>query len=423
MSQLGFERARRGALISLPLAGLLLASAAGAQNPPKAPAPPTAPAGPARIVSHEVTISRTAAMLKLELSDGRTLQLGLDGGEAELQGLGAPGLVKLGAAPRGSELDQSWRELLENVIDADEAELPELLRDWSYDEGPGKSLDQALDGAVSGIEVAPTAPAPISDSLMKLQEKIAQLEAQKAEAEAERAAAENIRENLQHRRGNWSGWNGGPFRHLWRGISGVFSVLLMYVVLFGIGLATIVFGGRKYIEGVADTARNATMRSFLVGIAGAFLTLPAFVLGIIALAISIVGIPALLLWVPLFPLAVLAAGVLGYLAVAHASGEALAERRLYGGEWFQRGNSYYFLITGLGLLLALYLASSVVTMAGPWLGFISGLLKFFAVMTTWAAFSIGFGAVLLSRAGTRPIRAGGRPAEPDLFTDTEEASV
>jgi hypothetical protein len=41
-------------------------------------------------------------------------------------------------------------------------------------------------------------------------------------------------------------------------------------------------------------------------------------------------------------------------------------------------------------------------MAGPWLGFLHGLLKFLAIMVTWAAFMVGFGAFLLSRGGTRP---------------------
>jgi hypothetical protein len=404
--------ARCGALLNLPVAMLLLASPAVAQD---------AAAGEARIVSHEVTVSRGAAMLKLELYDGRTLELGLDDGQAQLAGLGAPGLVRLGDAPRGTELDRSWRELLNHVIDAPAEALPRLLKDWSFEGGAGGSLDQVLESAVAGIELPVQEPAQISDSLVKLQERIAELEVEKAEAEVEAHAAARVRDAIE--RGVNRSWRRGPFYYVTHGLSGIFSVLMVYVVLFGIGLATIVFGGRKYIEGVADTARNATMRSFLVGIAGAFLTLPAWVLGIIALAISIVGIPALLLWVPLFPLAVVAAVVLGYLAVAHAGGEALAERRLYGGEWFQRGNSYYFLLTGLGLLLALYVGGAVVTMGGPWLGFISGLLKFVAVMTTLAALAIGFGAVLLSRAGTRPIRANGRPAEPDLFTDNDEAGV
>ena len=54
--------------------------------------------------------------------------------------------------------------------------------------------------------------------------------------------------------------------------------------------------------------------SGLIGLAGSFLVIPAFVLGIIALTISIVGIPALLAWVPLFPIAVVLS-----LALARAS--------------------------------------------------------------------------------------------------------
>jgi hypothetical protein len=99
--------------------------------------------------------------------------------------------------------------------------------------------------------------------------------------------------------------------------------------------------------------------------------------------------------------AVVLAAIGGYLAVAHGAGEALAERRFTGSDWFARANSYYYVITGVGLLLVLFLAAHIVSMAGPWLGFLEGLLKFMAVMLTWIAFSVGFGAFLISRAGTR----------------------
>jgi len=396
-----FEFARRGALLALPVAALLAPNAGSAQDMAESPA---------RIVSHEVSIARNSAILKLELAGGRAVEYSIVDGQARIDGADQ--------GPADADLTRSWRELLNQVIDAPGSELPRLLADWDGEGATGEQLDHALESAMSGIELPATAPAPISDSLTKLQERIAELEAQREELEEHRAGDEvRVLAGGEAR----ERWRPGPFHYLGRGLSGVFSTLMVYVVLFALGLATIFLGGRKYIEGVADTARNATLRSFLVGIAGAFLTLPAFILGIIALAVSIVGIPALLLWVPLFPLAVVAALVLGYLAVAHATGEALAERRLYGSEWFQRGNSYYFLITGLGLLLAFFIGSAVVTMGGPWLGFISGLLKFFAVMITWAAFSIGFGAVLLSRAGTQPVGANGQRAEPDLFTDNAGA--
>lgn len=400
---------RRLALALAPVGAILFAVPGTAQE---AAAPPGT-----RIVSHEVSISRGSAELKLELSDGRSVAFAVANGEALLDG------GSLGSAPRGGELDSSWRDLLNSVIDARAEDLPRLLHDWSAEGDVGSALDRALESAVVGTydPNAVVTPAPISDSLAKLHERIAELEAERARMEHSRA---ELRDEM--REGGWNDrdrWRPGPLHYLANGFSELMAFVLMFVILFAIGIATIVFGGRKYIEGVADTVRHATMRSFLVGLAGAFLTLPAFVLGIIALAVSIIGIPALIAWLPGFPLAVMVALLLGYLAVAHAAGESLAERRFSGAEWFQRSNSYYFLLSGLGLLLAFFIGSAAVSMLGPWLGFVSGLLKFLAVMVTWVAFSIGFGAVLLSRGGTRPIRPNGTPAEPDLFTETEEAGV
>ncbi len=213
----------------------------------------------------------------------------------------------------------------------------------------------------------------------------------------------------------------GFLQRLGGGFSKLFSLLLTYGVLVGLGLAAVFFG-RRYLEGVADTARHATLRSGLVGMATLFLLVPAFILGAIALAISIVGIPALVLWVPLFPAAAGTALVFGYLGVAHAAGEALAERRFYGGEWFKRANSYYYVITGVALLVALFAASFVVEMTGPWLDFVSGILLFLGVVLTMATTAIGLGAVLVSRAGTRPVTT--QLDEPPLEAPpTEEADV
>src|SRR5690606_1499598 len=135
------------------------------------------------------------------------------------------------------------------------------------------------------------------------------------------------------------------------------------------------------------------------------LLVPGFILGALALAISVVGIPALVLWVPLFPAAAGAALVFGYLGVAHAAGESLAERRFNGGEWFKRANSYYYVLTGVALLVALFAASFVFEIAGPWLDFIRGILLFLAIVLTVAVAAIGLGAVMVSRGGTRPVTA------------------
>lgn len=384
------------------------------------------------IVSSEVGLSRDAAEIRLELHDGRTVEMVLRDGAAWMDGR------RLGAAPRGGALDRAWRELLDDAMEASADELATLLVDWNAPGGDvGAKLDAALEETLAGAGPAAADPATAraggvtaqanvapetagqgsSDTVARLNERIAELEAQ-----LDDARARDVTVRVSGSDGPGAGWWARPFRRIFRGIEDILSTLAVYLVLVGIGFV-VVFFGRKYLEGVADTARHATVQSGLVGLAASFLVLPAFILGTIALIISIVGIPVLIAWIPLFPVAVVVAAIFGYLGVAHAAGEALAERRFYGGDLFKRANSYYYVLSGVGLLLALYFAANVVQMAGPWLDFISGLLMFLAVVLTWAAFTIGFGAVLLSRAGTRPKVT--RPSvEPDVDVDAvfEEGS-
>jgi hypothetical protein len=366
------------------------------------------------IVSSEISISRERAEIKLELDNGRKLTVAtIAGASRALQRGGVPGdeSVTLGVE-RGGAIDRSWRELLNRAMDAQTSELQPLLRAWESPAPGGAELDRALEAGLDGSAVAPPAPpaavAPgMNDSVTRLQSKIELLQEELEEARGDAIAAT--------RKGRGPDWF-APLRHVWRGVSGVFSLLVTFTVLFGIGFVTVMFGGRKYIEGVADTVRAGIGRAFLVGLAGSFLLLPVFVLGIIALAISIVGIPALIVWIPLFPLGAAAAVLLGYLAVAHAAGESWAERRYYGSEWFTRANSYYFMASGLALLGALFFAANVITMAGPWLGFINNILNFFGVILTWAAATIGFGAVLISRGGSR-LGGGNAPLDSSVYSE------
>ncbi|MBW3552104.1 MAG: hypothetical protein KY466_01270 [Gemmatimonadetes bacterium] len=417
---------------------LIGASAATAPLSAQEQGPPGSP-----IVSSDIALSRGSAELRLDLEGGRSLRLLLDEeGRVRLNG------DQIGTYSSRDALDQSWRELLQQAMDAPTGTLADVLRRWEPPadaSGVARRLDRELEAAVaapSGVgeeqRDAADPDAYMSDSITRLNERIRDLERLIEDGELDpgvvadlpelRGLRDEIRSELQteireelrrelraNSREFSSAWN-RPLRHITRGIAGVFSTLMVYAILVGLGFLAVFFG-RSYLEGIADTARNATLRAGLVGLAGGFLLAPAFILGTLALAISIVGIPLLLVWLPGFWVAAVLAAVGGFLAVAHGAGEAFAERRFTGTEWFTRANSYYYVMTGVGLLLVLYLAASVITMAGPWLGFIEGLLRFMAVMVTVIASLIGFGAVLLSRGGTRPVRPTTLTPEPDLETE------
>lgn len=361
-----------------------------------------------RIVANNFAVSGNEATMELEFEGGRKVSFAIRDGQIFVNG------DHVAAAPRGGALDKAWRELLFEAMEAPAEALPELFIEW---DAPESEFDARFEAEIAELiapALAAAAPEPpeFSDSVDRLVGRISELQDMVDELESGAIEIPDIRVRQ---------YRPSPFRHLIRGFEGLFSISVLYAVLFGIAFATIFFGGRRFIEGVADTARTATTRSLLVGLAATFLVIPAYILGMIALGISIVGILALPVWILLFPVAAALAVLLGYIGVAHAAGESLAERRFYATDWFRRGNSYYFLLTGLGLLLVLFAAGSIVGMAGPWLGFLRGLLFTVAGVVTWAALSIGLGAVLLSRGGTRPMRGSAHAPEPGIYAEETDA--
>jgi hypothetical protein len=241
-----------------------------------------------------------------------------------------------------------------------------------------------------------------------------------AAAGAERASREVrvIERQARDTRRDWDG-RGGAFRAVRDGFFGLISTVALGLVLAGIG-AVLVFYGRPYLDTVSDTIRGATGRSAVVGLAASFLIIPAFVVLVVALAVSIIGIPLLILAVPLYPLVLAAAFAFGFLAAAHAIGERTSEQRDRAFD-FRYRNSYAYLFTGLGMLLAPLLAANLISMTG-FLGFIGLILKFFTLTVIWVATTIGLGAVILSRAGTQRTFVKPPPDldfESDPFLDSE----
>ena len=190
-----------------------------------------------------------------------------------------------------------------------------------------------------------------------------------------------------------------PFRSVFRGVGELIKNLMSILVLGLLGAGAVAFAGTN-VDTIAETARRAPGRSAMVGLAGTLLLVPVWLLGAVALAVSVIGIPVAVVWLPLFPLAACAAGVMGYVVVARNTGEWLADSEYPWTGWIRKSNPIYTIFGGLfGLMLA-FMAANVISIA-PFLSFLTGLLAFVGAVITFFAIQIGFGAVLLTRAGRR----------------------
>jgi len=190
-----------------------------------------------------------------------------------------------------------------------------------------------------------------------------------------------------------------PFVPVIRGVGGVFEKLILVFILGLIGAGFLAFAGEN-MEAISETARRSPGRAAMVGFAGSFLLIPVWILGAVALFVSIIGIPVAIAWLPLFPLAAILAGVLGYVAVAQNTGEWLADSSFPWTGWIRKTNPVFTLFGGLLGLTFAFIAANVISIA-PFLGILSGLLLVVGSIVTFVAIQIGFGAVILTRAGRR----------------------
>lgn len=198
----------------------------------------------------------------------------------------------------------------------------------------------------------------------------------------------------------------GPVSTLRRvaGLAGVFLI----TGLIGFGLVTF---ARPSLETVSDTVRHSLGRAFLVGLLAQVLVIPTFGMLVVGLALTVVGVLLIPFAVVTYVLLVLAALVLGIVAMAHAMGEAYTRRRMALGVLLSP-NSYRYVLVGLVAFLALW---AVWALFG-WVPMAGSLVFGGAALVTWLLTTVGFGASLLSRAGVRPDFAG-RIIPSEALTD------
>mgnify|MGYP006292422725 CR=1 FL=1 len=340
--------------------------------------------------------------------------------EALLSRSGA--LTRLGEALEGADLDDFTMRIGEDVVvpSGEEIEGNLIVVDGNLD------LDGRIDGTVIvtggrvrlGEEAAISGDLRIADGSLdraggSISGSLVDMDSRE-EVRVDREELEEMRRELEseirrdirsavHRESRRPNVFTGFIRNVGGAIAGLLENLVTFIVLGILGVLALHFQ-RERLEVVATTARGAPVRSAVVGLAAGFFVLPVWIVGMIALAITIIGIPVLLAWIPLFPIAAGVAALLGYLAVARNVGEWVAEQEYRGLEWIRGSNTFYTLVAGLGALLVPCVAVNVSKVLG--FGFLTGLLGFAASLVTFGAVAVGLGAVLLTRGGKiRPLEA------------------
>lgn len=183
----------------------------------------------------------------------------------------------------------------------------------------------------------------------------------------------------------------GLFSGLGTGWSGLASTLVLGVVLCGLGAALSMYG-RSYLQQASDVVRRSPVNAASVGLAANVLALPAFLGGMLALTVTLVGIPFLLVFIPLFWTAVIVLAAAGVVAVAHAVGERAAERRRLNGQ--EPRGAMAYLLTGVAVLLAPLVVSHLLGVT-PFTGWLASAVGAVSWTLLWLAASVGAGAVMI----------------------------
>jgi hypothetical protein len=371
--------------------------------------PLTLPAQARQIITKQITLGNSVAELSLELTGDGRLDVTFDDGVVQVDGQVA------GRIDPGDRLEVAWRLLLEGVVTLEDGPLAERLLAWSAPEGLAAEVDsiaqeieQALQGALESVDTqARTERVEVSVSIETEGDVVGLLErTPEQEAEIRNRIRVELREEIRaeiqeeinriaRRGGDFLGVGGNVF-------SGLFSLigkLLLIAVLGLMGGVLVRFGG-GHVDTIAETALRSPGRSALVGIAGTLLLMPVWLLGFVGLLISIIGIPLAIAWLPLFWLLVSMAFITGFVSVARSAGEWVADSGFQWTNRIQKSNAIHTVFVGLFVLLLAFLVADVISIL-PFSAPLTGVLIFTGCVVTVAASQIGFGAVLLTRAGRR----------------------
>jgi hypothetical protein len=189
------------------------------------------------------------------------------------------------------------------------------------------------------------------------------------------------------------------------------GVIGVFLALACLGWALSVFA-QQHLQIVSDTTSHNFGRAFVTGLIGQILLLPTFGMLVVGLVLSVAGILLLPFAVIVYALLVIVGVVGGFIAMAHAMGETWTRRRQAAGVMLGNPGSSRFVMLGLAVTAALWLAWALV----GWVPVAGSVVRGAAVLLTWLLATAGLGAAMLSRAGVKENFAG-RIIPPEALTD------
>lgn len=166
------------------------------------------------------------------------------------------------------------------------------------------------------------------------------------------------------------------------------AAFLWLVVLLLVG-TFVLFFLRDYFTRAVEVITNETGRSLLTGVLGGLASIPALITLVVLMAITIIGVVFIPIGVAAFLIALSGIGILGFLAVAHVIGIAIAGKR---NAETPAGQELQFLYTGIIAFSALWIIAAAFT----WFPILGSILRMLAFSVTFVAVATGFGAVILS---------------------------
>ena len=192
-----------------------------------------------------------------------------------------------------------------------------------------------------------------------------------------------------------------------------------FAVLVIIGLGVLIFA-ESNMDGVVEAMEGNFAKAFWFGLLGEIMALPALVLLCIGLALTILGVLLVPFAVVAYAIAFAGLLALGFLAVARLTGRVWS-RPASSSPNAARVANLRALFLGLIIYLGLWLLAALFT----WQPLAGAILRGVALAVSWVAVTVGLGAALLSRAGTkrmdareRAAAAMRRPAPEDLAWQT-----